>query len=179
MIVRNNFSPFFNRAATRELSPTLVSPIPTPTQNDEVWSPDGKVTLIMQTKTETDGSVTYSFFTQTTDGGNNRLIFTASGMKGEFALSPNAWSPDNAYFFLKQTKNELFNALVFKATEGSDSYMTELRSIFEKQERDHFMSDVTGWDSPTLMHIKTQKKDEMKKGPSYWFDITGNSFIQL
>lgn len=180
-MIQNNISPFLNRAAPIE--PSIFPLMPTPvTQNEEVTSPDGSVILAMQTKTEVDGSVTYSFFTQTTAQEDRQLIFTSPGMKGEFSLSPNSWSPDNAYLFVMQRKNNLVNALVFKVVEDTaenQNQLIDILSIFEKAPGDYTITDVTGWDAPTLLHVKTETKGTMKKGPKYWFDLTGNTFIQV
>lgn len=177
LIIKNYFSPFVNRAA---LLPT-PSVTPQPIESDEVESPDGVMKLVMQTENQTDGGFNYSLIAQTEEGENKKLLWTTTASRGEFSLTPNAWSPDNKYLYVVQEKNGLVNALVFRATGEvvkEDKQYLDVLSVFEKTVKDYLIRDITGWDSPTLLHVRT-KVDDVTKGPSYWFDISSQRLLRL
>lgn len=178
--IKNNFYSFYNQAAAPLTSP-IPSLIPTPfLQNDEVISPDGTMKLTLQTKNKADGNISYSIFTETTEGQDRQEVFNIDNKNGEISLSSNSWSPDNKYFFIIQKKYDLINAFVFKSDQVSRlNPDIDLLSIFEKNGSDFEITNVTGWDSETLLHVRTQEKKNKKKGPSYWFDIISQGYIEL
>lgn len=159
-------------------SPILIKPIaPTPTvKNTEVHSADGEMNLIMQTQKQSDDSTTYSFFTSDITGNNKKVIFEKTvGAGVSMEMLQNSWSPDNKYVFLRENKPDSFNIFVFKASgenfADGQQYL-DVISLFIQHKVRYLLSDVTGWDSPTLLHVVTS-------GPSYWFDITTGAFLQL
>ena len=98
------------------------------------------------------------------------------------SISPNSWSPDKKYVFLQENRSgSIYDVLVFK-TSGEPFLVTEqyvsVAPLFTNRKTEYYLTDVTGWDSPTLLHMVTAV-DASKKGPPYWFDVTSQSFIQL
>lgn len=159
-------------------NPALINPIaPTPAvQNTEVHSPDGEMNLIMQAQKQSDGSIAYSFFTSDISGKNKKIIFEKTvGIGASMMIPHNSWSPDNKYVFLRENKSDSFDLLVFKASgenfSNGENYIS-IMPLFAESKIKHTMKDITGWDSPTLLHVITS-------GPSYWFDVTTRSFLQL
>lgn len=159
-------------------NPALIKPIaPTPAiQNSEVHSADGEMNLVMQKQEQKDGSVVYSFFTSDVSGKNKKILFEKT-VKTDVSITipKNSWSPDNKYVFLRENKLNSFDFLVFKASgenfSNGEKYIDIMPRFIDSKIK-HEMQDVTGWDSPTLLHVVTS-------GPSYWFDITTKAFLQL
>lgn len=159
-------------------NPILIKPVaPTPAvQNTEVHSSDGEMNLIMQTQKQSDDSTTYSFFTSDVSGKNKKILFEKTVNVGvSLTIPKNSWSPDNKYVFLRENKPDPFNIFVFK-TSGENfadgQQYLDVSSLFDQHKVKYLLSDVTGWDSPTLLHVVTS-------GPSYWFDVTTKAFLQL
>lgn len=156
----------------------LIKPIaPTPAvQNSEVHSSDGEMNLIRQKQEQNDGSVAYLFFTSDISGNNKKLIFEKTVADGvSMEMSQNSWSPDNKYVFLREEKSDSFDFLVFNASgknfSGGKKYI-DVMPLFIESKIKYGMRDITGWDSPTLLHVITS-------GPSYWLDVTTKAFLQL
>lgn len=156
----------------------LMKPIaPTPAiKNTEVHSADGEMNLIMQTQKQEDGSAIYSFFTSDIFGKNKKILFEKTVNAGvSMEIPKNSWSPDNKYVFLREDEPSSFSIFVFKASgenfADGQQYL-DVSSLFTQHKVKYLLSDVTGWDSPTLLHVVTS-------GPSYWFDITTRAFLQL
>lgn len=165
-LVQKNYSP-----------PVLVQSTPTPVGTDkEVHSPDGTMKVIMRSKKDQSGLTTYSFFIADILGQNEKYLFTRTVSQGQSMVIPeNSWSPDNNYLFLRENKPSSFDILVFKSSGESFSdgkKYIDVLSLFDNNKIKYNIKDITGWDSPTLLHVKTEKNP-------YWFDITTNSFMQL
>lgn len=159
-------------------NPTLIKPIaPTPEiQNTEVHSPDGEMNLIMQAQKQSDGSATYSFIASDIAGKNKKVLFEKTVASGNSMEIPhNSGSPDNKYVFLRENKTDSFDIFVFKASaenfSNGEKYI-DVMPRFAESKIKYVIKDITGWDSPTLLHVVTS-------GPSYWFDITTRAFLQL
>ncbi|MBI3070140.1 MAG: hypothetical protein HYY87_02445 [Candidatus Levybacteria bacterium] len=159
-------------------NPALIKPIaPTPEiQNTEVHSPDGEMNLIMQAQKQSDGSATYSFIASDIAGKNNKILFEKTvGFGVSMEISYNSWSPDNKYVFLRENKVDSFDIFIFKASaenfSNGEKYI-DVMPRFAESKIKYVIKDITGWDSPTLLHVVTS-------GPSYWFDITTRAFLQL
>lgn len=168
----------------KEANTTINTPpkiIPISKEVREVPSPDGTMNLIMETLDKGEGAVDYSFFVASGEGKDKKPLFTAKDKKNTFSLSQNAWSPDNTYLYLLRKENGLQNALVFRANGEEFSlgkpYLA-LLPVFTKRITEYVVSDVTGWDSPTLLHVNT-RKDALTKGPSFWFEIPSTALLQL
>lgn len=164
--------------SSNQPNPVLIKPIaPTPTvQNTEVHSSDGEMNLIMQAQKQNDGSTTYSFFASDIAGSNKKLVVEKTAGEGvSMEIPHNSWSPDNKYVFLKENKPDSFDFFVFNASaenfSSTEKYI-DVMPLFIESKIKYEMEDITGWDSPTLLHVKTS-------GLSYWFDITTKRFLQL
>lgn len=177
----------------------IVAPGPTPTESSdivtiqslpdslmpetsEVRSPDGAMRLVMR-KTAVAGNKAYSFLVEeTTEGSTKNSIFSKTVLAGtSFEISPNAWSPDNKYFFITEKSSNSINYLVFRR---DGEYFSESEQYIEAVPRfiakntGYTLSDITGWDSETLLHMYSIKEDGAR-GPSFWFEIPSKAIIQL
>lgn len=172
------FANYEKLTSSNQSNPVLIKPIaPTPTiQNSEVHSSDGEINLIMQAQKQNDGSTSYLFFTSDIAGRNKKLIFEKTvGEDASMEMSQNSWSPENKYVFLRENEPSSFSIFVFKASgenfADGQQYL-DVTSLFAQHKIKYLLNDVTGWDSPTLLHVITS-------GPSYWFDVTTKTFLQL
>lgn len=150
-------------------------------QESEVSSSDGKMKLIMRVEEGKDKVKTYSFFTVDISGKNRKTLFTKTvSLGGEMSIPRNSWSPDNKYLFLIENEEGSTNVLVFKASgeifQNSQQYL-DLRALF-KSKAGYSINNATGWASPTLIYVTTLS-DDSTKGPTFWFDLSSHSFIQL
>lgn len=150
-------------------------------ETSEVHSPDGKMNLIMEKVTENEASK-YSFFVSEIPETSRTLIFKKTLPAGSMMqMSPNAWSPDNKYFFIKEASGSSVDFLVFNASGESFSNGAgnmDVVSIFDAKETGYSLFDVTGWDSETLLHVWTTTNDGAR-GPSYWLEVPSGAVIQL
>lgn len=153
-------------------------------QESELHSPDGTMTLIMRTNSQNNESQTYSFLVADIKGkdkkGNERLLFTKTiDPKEEMILPYNSWSPDKKYVFLKEKdKNGKLNFFIAKVSGGSfadGGQFLDVGAFFTQKKIAYKLNDATGWASPTFLNITTIG-DDAKKGPSYWFDINSLAF---
>lgn len=165
--------------------PKVDVPKSIPVENIETRSSDGKMKLTLEIKKNTDSSTMYSVFASSTSTSEkpDKLSFLKIITSFEKITIPqNSWSPDNKYFFFKKDNSDTFSMLLFKA-DGSlfpnNQQSIDITSLFSQKITDYILTDITGWDSETLLHVFTSSNDRKEKGPSFWFDITTNSFIQL
>ena len=178
-----------------------ISPIPTPIEsgstknpdvvniessepafeNFEVHSPDGNMNLIME-KTTSGENTMFSFKVEEIETGTKKTVFSKTVLAGtSIQISPNAWSPDNKLFFIKEVSVGSANYFVFKA--GGEPFVNgedyiEVLPAFVNKNTGYTLADVTGWDSETLLHVFSKKEDE-SRGPSFWFEIPSKAIIQL
>lgn len=149
-------------------------------QKSEIHSSDGTMNLIMQTETKKDQPKNYSFFVADISGKNKRLLFTKTVSLGEISAPLNSWSPDNKYLYLEEKKPGPVDVLVFKASGESflngEQYL-DVGQLLAKSKAEYHLNHVTGWVSPTLVQVNTIK-DDLTKGPSYWFDVESHAFWQ-
>jgi hypothetical protein len=164
----------------RGVTPT---PMPTPTpapELSEVFSPDGSMKVIEKKVSQASGAVAYTFSTQV---GTNAAgsIFQKTTVPGEeLLLAANGWSPDNRFVFVLDRQRAGLGALVFqKAGEpfADGLIYHDVGALFRAVNTEYTIRDITGWDSPTLIHVTTNAATG--RGPSYWFDVPSSSFIQL
>lgn len=164
----------------------IVSSTPTPTamppKISEVHSEDGTKKVTMQADRGVNGLTIYSFYVSDVDGSNKQFLFTKSlGSSDSLWSSQNSWSPNNKLLFISQNLNGQAGALVFNADGknfANGSSFLDVGALFLEKVTDYKLSDVTGWDSSTLLHVFTMK-DSSTRGPSFWFDTDSASFIQL
>lgn len=151
-------------------------------QDQEVHSSDGAMNLIMKVQKNVDNTNTFSFFASDIADKNKRFLFSKSlSPSGRMEIPQNAWSPDNKLIFLHEDKDGIPDWYVFKAdsgTFGKDENFLDIQGVFKTRKSDYYITDVTGWDGPSLLHVKTAY-DKSTKGSSFWFDTTSKTFIQL
>ncbi len=158
---------FYNRAAIPPPPPKVnIEDV----KNNGVESPDGTMRVILQTKNRADNSLFYSIFTETSEGKNRQLLYATNSAQGKLTLSPNSWSPDNAYIFILQKVNDAVNGLVFKVNNKSAAID---RPIIVSREN---IVNITGWESPTFLHIRTMVEGKIA---AYWFDVASKSFMAV
>lgn len=183
---------FLNGRARENLQNPL--PIQTKTQNSdtqlvtlvsektaEVHSPDGAMNLLME-KIVTSNNSTYAFKVVNIETGATSTLFTKQVPEGSvMQISQNAWSPDNKYLFIKEVGSGSMNFLVFKADGAVFSQGEQYIDVvaqFTARDTGYSISDITGWDSETLLHILTQTENG-EKGPNFWFEIPSKAVIRL
>lgn len=147
-----------------------------------VHSPDGARKVVLKTQPLSEGQMNYVVTTSDMNGSDRHGIYEATLKEGsEIVLSPNSWSPDNKFVFIKTNKEGVIGALVFQQDGSSCADGTmyiDVSSIFNEQFSDRTIRDISGWDDSALLHVMTFNTDNTV-GFSYWFDIWGKSFIQL
>lgn len=166
--------------------PTLMLPSPTPTsvgpiQVAEMDSPDGTKKLTMKRVLIKD-MMSYSFIISDNTGSTEPVSIEISVKpSSSFSIPYNTWSPDNKYFFLKETSPKITSYLVFSSDGGTlarGASFLNIQDIFVEKVPNLVIEDVTGWADPILLIVNT-KKPSGELGPSYWFEIPGENFTQL
>ncbi len=141
---------------------------------DSMISPEGSETLTVK-KEVGEGTVNYLI---TTTNGLSYTKTLAGG--GSLSIPFNTWSPDKKYVFLKED-GEKSNYYVFSASgktfADGVSYLN-VGEVFGKKVEEFKLLEATGWASPTLLVVNTTTQTG-ENGPSFWFDITNQSFIRL
>lgn len=179
--VRNTF------LASATYTPTTPTPTILPSAKEEVISsdsPDGKKKLTL--KKIREGSLTaYSVFTSDIPevaSPSEVLIYEATiDSSQRLSIPYNTWSPDDAYVFLQEDSQAGRDYYVFSSTGGSfangEQYL-HIRDLFTKGRPEFTLTEVTGWAAPYLLIVNTITTDGTE-GPSFWFDLSSQSFIQL
>jgi len=166
----------------------ITQPTPTPTIDPETQvqlssqdSPDGKAILTMR-KQKKNEEMAYAFLTSTTTDPTQKEIFTKTVPKSQTIKIPfNAFSPDNHYVFLTENTGTQTNYYVFQANGdpiGKDIQPINITDLFIKKLPNFTLVEATGWASETLVVLNANKLDG-SQGPSFWFDVPSQTFIQL
>lgn len=153
-----------------------------------VDAPDGTVKAILKT-TKKGITTSYTLIAEDASGQNQKILYTVADAQDSLILTQNAWSPDNKFVFLLENKTPSagsgqagsVSALVFQASGenfADGSQYIDAAAAFANRAGTLSILDVTGWDSDTLMHVRTQNSNG-EKGPSFWFEIPSKAFIQL
>jgi len=152
-----------------------------PPNEAEVGSPDGKWTLKMKEE-KGKGEATYIFWIiNLADGSQNEIFRKTISLGTTMVIPANTFSPDDKYVFLKEVDSGGIKYLALSATGGlvaKDTQTFEIASLFAEKHPDYKITDVTGWGGVNLLVINTSK-DGGGQGPSFWFDMGSQSFIQL
>jgi hypothetical protein len=167
--------------ASQRPNTSFAAPVVTPVaksasqETTVVSSPDGKVTLTMEEKKGKDANIwTFSV-------GGTQIMSVTLPAEAVLSIPYNTFSPDNKYIFLKETASGMVSYPVL-TTSGApiskESQNLEISSSFSQKLPNYKITDVTGWAGPTLIVVNTDKSAG-GQGPSFWFDITSHSFIQL
>ncbi len=169
-----------NRNMTSSRLPVLPQPVAPLVVADELNvvsqdSPDGKMTVTMN-KLTVKNETTYSFYI------SKKLLFSKIiGPSARMSIPYNTWSPDDAYLFLKEDDKNVSSYYVFKASGAnftSQLAYINVSDLFTDRYPQYILTEITGWAAPNLLIINTMSQDG-NIGPSLWFDIPSQSFIQL
>lgn len=151
-------------------------------ETSSVNTPDGALTLIMEKTSLVNGSSEYAFFTLDNATQEKNEVFKKTILPGEsIEVSSNAWSPDNKYFFIKEKTSSSTDYFVFKARGeqfADEKNYIDVRPLFVAKNTGYSLMDITGWDSPTLLHLFSEKESG-QDGPSFWFEVPSNAIIPL
>lgn len=138
-----------------------------------IEAPDGKNKLVAKAEKTKDGT-TYSFSVVNDTTGISKNLLTKSVPVGTVISIPfNTFSPDDKYIFLKETTPSNITYFV-----PLGDQILDISALFPEKHPNYIITDVTGWGGMTLIVVNTDKK-EGGVGPSFWFDVTSKSFIQL
>ena len=144
-------------------------------------SSDGKWALKMREE-EGETGVAYIFWLLNLTDDSQKEIFRKTVTLGSALSIPfNTFSPDDKYIFLKETGEGGIGYLLLSASGtplDKDALTLEISGLFTDKYPDYIITDVTGWGGENLIIINTDKSGG-GIGPSFWFDITGRTFIQL
>ncbi|MEK7079054.1 MAG: hypothetical protein AAB929_03200 [Patescibacteria group bacterium] len=160
---------------------SLPSPAPSyPELNSVMGSPDGTKSLLMK-KRRAEDQTNYSFFTSSSSE-YPQLIFARDLDESHSLTVPyNTWSPDNKYFFLKETTPTVNNYFIFNASgvplKDEIKYIN-IQDLFSQKQPDYSITDVTGWADPNLIIVNAKKNNDGQL-VSFWFEVSSQSFIQL
>ena len=159
---------------TNKETKSVITPVEAsgPIQKD---SPDGKLTLLMNTIKDKTG-VTYIF---TVSG---KEIFTKTVDPSiTISIPYNAWSPNGKYIFLKEERPEgvRFFALSINVLSSDQNDQTaDITDLFTKKYPDLEIEDVTGWGGIGEIIVNSVKSDG-NRGPSFWFEMPSRNIVQL
>ena len=160
------------------VSPTLV-PAPK-VLISQMDSPEGRKTLAVE-RVESTGLPLHSIVVTSKSDGVSHKILNADATYHNLTIPFNTWSPDTAYFFLKETTVSSTDYLVFQSS--GDLFSNTARSLsvqklFREKVEGYIIEDVTGWADPTLLVVNTKEIAGDNK-ISFWFDVLSQTFIQL
>lgn len=161
------------------LAPSIPTTNPTPIENIEKnetsqQSADGKLTLTMKSEKRKSSS-SFSFVVTNSDTKNPITIYKIDAPIGTIYSIPfNTFSPSGKYVFIKQSANNVDRYL----TISMDGKLTDVTAKFYEKYSQYKITDMTGWGGINLLVVNTDKKDG-SVGPSFWFNLNTNSFIQL
>jgi hypothetical protein len=166
---------------------TAIKPAPTPpvtaAQTSSSVSPDGKLQVTMQSQ-KNDSLFTYTFFVgQATESGQLREPFLTktTPIENAFAVPFNTFSPDKKYFFLEEKETDEPHFLVFavstKPFRDGEQFI-DVTAKFKAYTSTYTLFNITGWADEQLLIIQTKKADQ-STGPSFWFEVGSQAFIQL
>lgn len=164
-----------NQSPTDSSQPKYIqSAVAAPIESNIV-SPDGKSVLTV--KERKDG--TNTIWTVAID---NTLVFSESLPENMSVTIPfNTFSPDNKFIFLNESSNGNESYIIL-ASNGKPIHQNgenlEITKYFYAKYPNYKITDVTGWASPSLLVVNTDKVAG-GIGPSFWFDVSSKSFIQL
>lgn len=165
-------------------SSSIQSVSPTPTIQTTSWtSSDGTKQITMETQNN-NGEKNYSFFvTPTSEDSQKKQPFFSKTVDADtsFLIPFNTFSTNNKYLFLQRKDKNQTDFLVFDVSGQlitKENQYIDISSLFKKYTSVYTLHQVTGWASNTLLIIESSKNDN-SPGPSFWFDVTNQSFIQL
>lgn len=173
---------FLSKGGSNEKAPAVASlpkqEVAEAQEKDRVvTSLDGSKSLTLKLYHNSDNSTTYSFVN--TEGQQIYAKTLAAG--SEMDIPDNSWAPQEKYLFVEENGGGLKDVLVLQSTGepfGDGQTALNVGELFKAKEIPYTFNGATGWADTYLLIIETLKADG-SKGPSYWFDVSTRSFIQL
>ncbi len=170
-------------AGTHTLSPAIPffvksNPVITPPPFEEMVnaSSDGTNSLIMQKELKGHSAI-YNFFVLDKGSPTKRNVFTKKeGISQSLSIPFNAWSPDDTFFFIKESTPGGINYYVLQAS-GQNTQYPNITALFAKLYPTYKITDVTGWGGYGLLVVNT--KTDQGTPQSFWFEPSSNGFIPL
>jgi len=124
-------------------------------------------------ESKTQDNTTYSFLTTNSDGTQKEVFTKIVPSTSTLSIPANTFSPDDKYIFLKEDDSGLVDYFVV-----TPSGTLDISSLFAAKYPNYKITDVTGWGGMTLIVVNVNNSDG-SIGPSFWFNVSGKSFIQL
>ena len=143
-------------------------------------SADGKIILTLKQKKGAD-TTGWTLTAKQGEEAAKTIWSAALPVDTTMSIPLNAVSPDNKYMFLKQIGPDKTRYVVL-TTSGAPLpkgvQTVEFVDKFESKYPEYKISEATGWGGLNLIVFNT---DQVKGGvgPSFWFDLSGQSFIRL
>ena len=158
----------------------LAEPSPSPKLVLNGQSADGKITLALK---QNQGADTTSWTLTAGQAKEKPKTIWRADLPDDTAVSIpfNTVSPDNKYLFLKQKGPDKTRYLVLTANGAlltKDAQTVEFSELFETKYPEFKITEATGWGGINLIVFNTDKIAG-GAGPSFWFDLSGQSFILL
>jgi hypothetical protein len=157
----------------------LTEPSPSPELTTTGTASDGKISLSLNQKPAGDNT-TWTL-TLSDKNSNHKIWSETLPTIVSFSIPKNAVSPDNKYLFIREVTPDKTLYLVF-TTSGKpmtkDSQYVEFADLFSAKYPNLKITEATGWGGLNLIVFNTDKV-EGGTGPSFWFEIPSQSFIQL
>lgn len=169
---------FFSTSPTPLLVPTIAF-IPD-SSSDHMDSPDGTKTLTIDGFYREDATE-YSISITSAETQSRERIFTTVDFSDKVTIPYNTWSPDNKFFFLKETTPTKTNYYVFRVSSEAFSDGSQYLDVqkFFTQKYDNFeITDVTGWAGINLLLVNAKAIGGEEKA-SFWFEVNRQRFTRL
>ncbi len=150
-------------------------------QTSSVGTPDGSHTLTLKEE-KGKSATTYTLLITSQKDNSQKQIFAKTLEEGSSISIPfNTFSPDDAYVFFKETGKNGTSYTVLKSSGEPltrENSVINFSDLFRAKYPDYKITEATGWASPTLIIINTDKPDGTP-GPSFWFEVPTQAIIQL
>ncbi|MBU2051727.1 hypothetical protein KKH13_00795 [Patescibacteria group bacterium] len=158
----------------------ITEPSPSPELISSAQSSDGEISLTLKQNPGADTS-TWTLTAVQAKEAPKRLWWATLPDDTTVSIPFNAVSPDNKYLFLKQEGPDKSRYLVLTSSGAPLTKATqtvEFSQLFEQKYPDYQITEATGWGGINLIVFNTDKIAG-GTGPSFWFDLSGQSFIRL
>jgi len=172
------------RSQPREAQETSKFPPPEAAANPEkenmVTSPDGKWKINLKTEKGKEAE-TFRFFITGPEVANKEIFVKTVATGSSISIPANTFSPDDKYFFLKETTQGGVSYTVF--TTSGDPMREGVQNVdfvplFTTKHENYKITDATGWGGMNLIVFNTDKA-EGGMGPSFWYEVPSGAFILL
>jgi hypothetical protein len=165
--------------------PPAIKMVTEPSSSPEIvltgQSSDGDIALTL-TQQPATGAITWILAAAKTTETAKTIWWLTLPADAQISIPLNAVSPDNKYLFLKQKQpgKTGYLALTVNGTPlTKDSQAVDFGELFAQKYPDYQITEVTGWGGLNLIVFNTDIVAGGGTGPSFWFDIASQSFIQL